>query len=236
MDEQTESPWALQLAVRVEKLSPPTTAAACAAAALATIELLDDDRAQPDGIWHAAVSTWNGARIRKLVRRARASAWERAQSVSGVTVARDGAEARAFVPSRMDEAPREITKLQIQSTPLDEVEPIEALPSLSASTLVVAITPRFEMSWGKQAAQSAHAAQRAWMTADDATRTAWDDAGRPCLSFEGLYEIADRLAQDHFGTTAALPSPNHFGTRRIDSAFRVLVRSVRHRASGAVER
>lgn len=178
-DIEPASPWALQLAARVEKLSPPTTAAVCAASALATIELLDDDRSQPDGIWHRSVETWNGERIRKIVRRARASAWDRAQSVSGVTVARDGAEVRAFVPSPMDQAPPEISKLQIQSTALDEVEPIGELPALEPATLVIAITPHFAMSWGKQAAQSAHAGQRAWMLAGPDTRSAWDLALRP---------------------------------------------------------
>lgn len=180
MDEpESPSPWALQLAARVEKLSPPTTAAVCAAAALATIELLADERSQPDGIWHASVETWNGQHIRKIVRRARAAAWERAQAVSGVTVERDGAEVRAFVPSPMDQAPREVTKLQIQSTPLDEVPQLAELAPLAPATLAIAITPHFEMSWGKQAAQCAHAGQRAWMLADSATVVAWDDGGRP---------------------------------------------------------
>ena len=178
-DLEQASPWALQLAARVEKLDPPTIPAVCAAAALATIELLDDDRSRPDGIWHTSVQTWNGERIRKIVRRARASAWDKAQAISGVTVQRDGAEVRAFVPSPMDQAPREVTKLQIQSTALDEVGLIGELPELAPGTLVIAITPHFAMSWGKQAAQSAHAGQRAWMFAEPATIRAWDQAERP---------------------------------------------------------
>lgn len=191
------SPWALQLAARVEKLSPPTTAAVCAAAALATIALLDDERAQPDGIWHTSVQTWNGKQIRKIVRRARASAWERAQSVGGVTVQHDGAEVRAFVPAPMDQAPPEVTKLQIQSTALDEVEPIGALPNLAPSTLVIAITPHFAMSWGKQAAQSAHAGQRAWMFADPTVQAAWDEADRPLVVLHpdaSLWDALDDVA------------------------------------------
>lgn len=196
---EPESPWALQLAARVEKLSPPTVAAVCAAAVLATIELLDDERAQPGGIWHAAVSTWNGERIRKIVRRARASAWERAQVVSGVTVERDGAEVRAFVPSRMSEAPREVTKLQIQSTPLDETSQLDQLPELAAHTLVVAITPHFDMSWGKQAAQCAHAGQRAWMSADPQTAQAWHSADRPIAILHPTKQLWDAL--DDVATT-----------------------------------
>ena len=196
-DSPPESPWALQLAARVEKLTPPTTPAVCAAAARATIELLDDERSGPDGIWHASVSTWNGQRIRKIVRRARASAWERAQSVSGVTVEIDGAEVRAFVPSPMDQAPREVTKLQIQSTPLEPVDTLTELPKIAASTLVIAITPHFEMSWGKQAAQSAHAGQREWMTTSPESRAAWDDAGRPIVVLHpdaGLWASLDDVA------------------------------------------
>lgn len=177
----SESPWALQLAARIEKVRPPTTAAVCSAAALATIELLDDERAKPGGIWHGPVETWNGARIRKIMRRARATAWDRAQTVAGVTVECDGAEVRAFVPCPMDQAPREVTKLQIQSTPLDSIEPIHELPLLRGGELVVAVTPHFEMSWGKQAAQCAHAAQRAWMVADSQTVAAWTEAGKPIV-------------------------------------------------------
>ena len=194
---ELESPWALQLAARVEKLSPPTTAAVCAAAALATIELLDDERTGPDGIWHAAVAAWNGARIRKIVRRARASAWDRAQTVSGVTVERDGAEVRAFVPGQMDQAPKEVTKLQIQSTALDNVAEQATLPGLTPATLAIAITPYFDMSWGKQAAQSAHAGQRAWMTAEPATVAAWSAAGKPIAVLhpnKALWDSLDDVA------------------------------------------
>ena len=198
-DVPAASPWALQLAARVEKANPPKTAAVCAAAALATIELLADDRSAPDGIWHNAVATWNGERIRKIVRRARASAWERAQSVSGVTVELQGAQVRAFVPCPMDEVPREVTKLQIQSTPLDEVEPAAELPDLATPTLCIAITPHFTMSWGKQAAQAAHAGQRAWMSAPEATRSAWADHDTPICVLHPTAELWDQL--DDVATT-----------------------------------
>lgn len=210
----SESPWALQLAARVEKLSPPATSAICAAAALATISLLDDERAQPGGIWHRPVSTWNGKRIRKIVRRARASAWQRAQSVSGVTVVYAGAEVRAFVPSPMDQAPREVTKLQIQSTALDTVEPQSELPELTPGALVIAVTPHFEMSWGKQAAQCAHAGQRAWMTATDDLVGAWHESGRTITVlhpdaqlWDGLDDVATTRIHDG-GFTEIPPGTN----------------------------
>lgn len=202
-------PWALQLAARVEKLDPPTTAAICAAAALATIELLDDPRSAPDGEWHEAVSTWNGARIRKIVRRGRAAAWRRAQVPDGVTVERDGAEVRAFVPCPMDQAPEALAKLQIQSSPLDDVVRVDEVPPVEG--LIIAVTPHAEMSWGKQAAQCAHAGQWAWMRSDPVVVAAWDAAGRPITVIhptESLWTARcdDAPVQIHDGGFTEIPA------------------------------
>ncbi len=179
MTSDEQSPLALQLAARVEKVDPPTTTAICATAALATITLLDDERSKPGGEWFDAVDAWNGARIRKIVRRGRGSAWTKAQEPDGVTVSRDGAEVRAFVPGPLDQAPRALAKLQIQSSDLEEVPRVDEFGADAAQGLVIAVTPTVSMSWGKQAAQCAHAAQRAWMAANPAVLCAWDEAGRP---------------------------------------------------------
>jgi peptidyl-tRNA hydrolase len=45
--------------------------------------------------------------------------------------------------------------------------------------LIIAVTPLVEMSWGKQAAQCAHAGQWAWMRSDVEMVSRWDAAGRP---------------------------------------------------------
>lgn len=184
-----ESPLALQLAARVEKVDPPIVRDICAAAALATIELLDDERSAPDGSWHDAVQAWNGARIRKLVRRARASSWERAQTPDGVTASYGTAQVRAFVPGRMDQAPPELAKLQIQSTPLPEPDVVDELPPALPGALVIAVTPLFDMSWGKQAAQCAHAGQRAWMTATPAELAAWAASDRSIVILHPTAEL-----------------------------------------------
>ena len=208
----SDSARALQLAVRVEKVDPPTTASICAAAALATIALLDDERSRPGGEWHDAVAAWNGDRIRKIVRRGRASAWQRAQRPDGVTVDRDGAEVRAYVPGPLDEAPEDLAKLQIRSTPLDEVQRVDVLPD--AHGLVIAVTPLVEMSWGKQAAQCAHAGQWAWMRSGRDVVERWDAAGRPITIVHPVEALWNRLADDavvqiHDGGFTEVPS----GTR-----------------------
>lgn len=190
----SDSPLALQLAARVEKVDPPTTAAICASAALATIALLDDDRSRPGGEWHDAVAAWNGDRIRKIMRRGRASAWQRAQRPDGVTVRRDGAEVRAFVPGPLDAAPDDLAKLQIRSTELDEIDRVDTLPTVTATpTLVIAVTPSVAMSWGKQAAQCAHAGQWAWMRSDADVVARWDGAGRALLVVHPSTDLWDRL-------------------------------------------
>ncbi len=173
------SPLALQMAARVEKLDPPLVDDILAAAARSVIELLDDERSRPEGEWHDAVAAWNGARIRKIMRRGRASPWQRAQDVPGVTVTVGTAEVRAFVPSPLDDAPRDLAKLQIQSTPLDEPELVSERPTIEVGELVIAVTPDLEMSWGKLAAQCAHAGQRAWERATPEARDRWRAAGSP---------------------------------------------------------
>jgi len=99
----------------------------------------------------------------------------------------------------MDQAPREITKLQIQSTALDEATTIDALPDLEPGCLALAVTPHFEMSWGKQAAQCAHAGQRAWMTASAETVDAWGRSGKAIVVVHPTTDLWDSL--DDVATT-----------------------------------
>lgn len=164
----------MQLVARVEKTDPPSTATVCAAAALAAIAVVADERSEPDGEWRAALDAWQGGgRIRKLVRRARGAAWERAQAPDGATATFDGAEVRAYVPSPMDEVPAAVAKLQIRSTPLDVPTQTDEMPVSDQTTMHIAVTPEVEMSWGKQAAQCAHAGQLMWNQWSVSDRLAW---------------------------------------------------------------
>jgi len=170
----------MQLVARVEKVDPPTVAAVCAAAALAAVGVLSDPRATDlDGPWHGAVSAWTSGPIRKLTRRARGATWTRAQEPDGVTIERDGAEVRAFVPCRMDQVPGELAKLQIQSSPLDSPTEMTSDGLAPRQGLTIAVAPDIDMSWGKQAAQCAHAAQIAWRDAGAASVEAWFSARAP---------------------------------------------------------
>ncbi len=179
--EETEpAPWAMQLAARVPKLDPPGETAICEVAVLAALALLDHEWSAPGGPWHEAVSTWDGMRIRKIVRRARGANWDRGHEADGVTVERDGVAVRAFVPSPTDRVPERVRKLQIQTPPLDPPDVADDADVVRALRgLVIAVTPSVPMSWGKRAAQCAHAGQLVRRMVDPTTHAAWVVDGRP---------------------------------------------------------
>jgi peptidyl-tRNA hydrolase len=175
-DPAGEAPWAMQLVVHVPKSLPPDHDAACRAAARAVVGLLDDERAAPGGEWYPAVRRWNDGRIRKHVRRARGSAWQRAAALPGSTVTDAGAEVRAFVPTSTDEVPAEIAKLQLQG--LDLARPDTPRPDdRHPDGVVVSLSADPVLPTGKAAAAAGHAAQLAWMQMDDDRRHRWRDRG-----------------------------------------------------------
>jgi peptidyl-tRNA hydrolase len=191
------APWAMQLAVRVEKTNPPTTADVCAAALLAVIELLDDERARVE--WAEPIEAWQGGgRIRKLVRRARGSSWQRAQEPDGYTAECGQAAVRAFVPSPMDQVPDAVAKLQIKSTGLDEPDLVERVPDGFVG-MVVVITPVVDMSWGKQAAQCAHGGQLLWRSSSSESRDWWRSSGSRVLILHAAPPLWEQLDDSDAG-------------------------------------
>jgi peptidyl-tRNA hydrolase len=211
----------MQLVVRVERAHRPTETDVCATAARAVVLLLDDARCQPGGPWAAAVERWRRGRIRKVVRRARAHAWERAQAVDGVTLtgvasagedrpqrrvpADDEAsadpraapaapEVRAIVPGPTDAVPLEIARLQVRGLDLDD--PYRSTLADAAAVrpgVVVALAPIEAFSTGKKAAAAGHAAQLAAEAMAIGRREAWAHAGYPVVCIQPETERWERL-------------------------------------------
>lgn len=185
-DRDAAPQFVLPLVVRIEKAAPPARTDALETAARAVLVLLSDERATAeDGAWAEAVRDWQDARIRKVVRRARGAEWRRAQGLPGITLtggraaSGDGppaAEVRVFPPVPLDGWPKELSKLQVSGTDLDDPEPPPA-PDLAGPVLW--LNPRIDMSAGKAMAQAGHGAQLAWWELDDAARAAWRAAGFP---------------------------------------------------------
>ncbi|UQX03606.1 aminoacyl-tRNA hydrolase [Streptomyces sp. RerS4] len=166
--------FVLPLVVRIEKDGPPARTDALETAARAVLVLLTDERAHDEGEWADAVRDWQDARIRKVVRRARGAEWRKAGTLAGITVHGRDAEVRVFPPVPLDGWPKELAKLQVSGTDLDDPEPV-AEPE--AGLPVLWLNPDLDMSAGKAMAQAGHAAQLAWWELTGAERRAWQADG-----------------------------------------------------------
>jgi peptidyl-tRNA hydrolase len=163
----------LPLVIRVERGSPPSRTDALEGAAYAVLRFLSDPRvAAVDGEWAGAVRAWTDGRIRKVVRRGRGAAWERASALPGITVTRGTAEIRVFPPVPNDEWPAELSRLQVSGTELDDPEPPGPVDE---RTPVLWLNPELHMTAGKAMAQVGHAAQLGWLGLEPAVRSEWEE-------------------------------------------------------------
>jgi peptidyl-tRNA hydrolase len=163
--------YALPLVIRVERTAPPARTDALEAAARAVLRFLSDPRVTgADGEWAAAARAWADARIRKVVRRARGAAWERARALPGITVVNGSAEVRVYPPVPVDDWPADLAKLQVSGTDLDDPRPPgEPAPG----TPVLWLNPELPMTAGKAMAQAGHGAQLAWWELGPSGRCEW---------------------------------------------------------------
>jgi peptidyl-tRNA hydrolase len=165
----------LPLVVRIERADPPARTDALETAARAVLVLLSDERVTADdGEWAEAVRAWQDARIRKVVRRARGAEWRRAEALPGITVTGRAAEVRVFPPVPLDGWPKDLARLQVSGTELDDPEPSAAL---AEGMPVLWTSPEVGMSAGKAMAQAGHGAQLAWWELSPGHRDAWRSAG-----------------------------------------------------------
>jgi len=188
--------YVLPLVVRVERAEPPGRTDALEAAALAVLTFLTDPRATGSraegeaeavaegdeepavaGEWAAAVMAWTDARIRKVVRRARGAEWRRAEALDGITVTHGSAEVRVFPPVPLDGWPRDLARLQVSGTDLDDPGPPGPPPPPGVPVLW--LNPAVELTAGKAMAQVGHAAQLGLAALDPGTAETWRKAGFP---------------------------------------------------------
>ncbi|MFI7405052.1 aminoacyl-tRNA hydrolase [Streptomyces sp. NPDC049541] len=176
-NERDQAPqFVLPLVVHIEKAAPPARTDALETAARAVLVMLSDERSLGDGEWAQVMRDWQDARIRKVVRRARGAEWRRAEALPGITVSGKSAEVRVFPPVPLDGWPKDLARLQVSGTDLDDPEPpAKADPAVP----VLWLNPDLDMSAGKAMAQAGHGAQLAWWELSDEERTAWRDAGFP---------------------------------------------------------
>ncbi|MET9513767.1 aminoacyl-tRNA hydrolase [Streptomyces sp. NPDC002994] len=168
--------FVLPLVVHIEKDEPPARTDALETAARAVLVMLSDERSLGDGEWAETMRLWQDARIRKVVRRARGAEWRKASALPGITVTGDAAEVRVFPPVPLDGWPKELAKLQVSGTDLDDPQP--PAPAVPEGA-VLWLSPDVGMSAGKAMAQAGHGAQLAWWELSEVQQKAWQAAGFP---------------------------------------------------------
>ena len=137
--------FVLPLVARIEKAAPPARTDALETAARAVLTILSDERSLGDGEWSQIMRDWQDARIRKVVRRARGAEWRRAEGLPGITVAGKSAEVRVFPPVPLDGWPKDLARLQVSGTDLEDPEtPVDADPAAP----VLWLNPELDMSAG----------------------------------------------------------------------------------------
>lgn len=190
-DRDAAPQFVLPLVVRIEREAPPARTDALETAARAVLTLLTDERSIGAGEWAEAVHDWQDGRIRKVVRRARGAEWRRVEALPGITVHGKTAEVRVFPPVPLDGWPKDLARLQVSGTDLDDPEP-PAAPEPGVPVLW--FNPGVQMTAGKAMAQAGHAAQLGWWSLPRERADAWRGEGFPLAVRTASAEQWSRLA------------------------------------------
>ncbi len=196
-DRDAAAQFVLPLVVRIERDAPPARTDALETAARAVLMLLTDDRSDGEGEWAQAVYDWQDGRIRKVVRRARGAEWRRAEALPGITVHGKSAEVRVFPPVPLDAWPKDLARLQVSGTDLDDPQP-PAAPAPGEPVLW--FNPGVQMTAGKAMAQAGHAAQLGWWALSDERAAHWQREGFPLAVRTASREQWSRLVNDDLPT------------------------------------
>lgn len=175
-EEAPEDVRAMPVILRIERAEPPGRTPLLEAAAAAALAVCLDSRVEDGGEWAEPVHDWLDNRIRKVARRARGAHWQAVQELPGITVEVGGAQARALVPGRVVDAPKEVSRLQISGSELPADEPGPVPPGVP----VLLLNPHVPMTVGKAAAQVGHATMILAALLTDSQRATWAADGYRC--------------------------------------------------------
>jgi peptidyl-tRNA hydrolase len=183
-DPEDESPWALQCVVKDTKDFTGLQLAHALATSVASFL----DSLEPETERYEAYQRWMNGRIRKILRRAKNSAWDAVQEVDGETYEVEGVSIRVLTPTAMDSIPRQVAKCQVShlSTTPDE----KATYGSEKPFLKIYTNRSLNMSAPKAAVAAAHVAQLMAMKLTDEDYSAWK-ASSFALSVSSLGEVTD---------------------------------------------
>lgn len=210
---------AMPVVMEFPKSPLPDRRALLEAAATACVAVCLDTRAGGEGDFAQALLRWYGARIRKIVRRARNSRWLDVQELPGVTAfvrSPEGgvASARAFVPCPVGKTPAPVAKLQIQGADLEPGPGYAEHPEevLSGDTApVIYVDASLAMTVGKAAAQVGHGSMLLAAAMDTDSAVDWASRGFPLhvcevdrSRFAEVRTLAEKRAADGSARAAAV--------------------------------
>lgn len=175
-DPEGETPWAMQFVVKDTKNFTPLQLSN--AVATATSRFLDT--IEPGTPRAEAVKRWMEGRIRKILRRAKNSAWNALTELAHEEYTVDGVDIRVFDPSAMDEIPRAVSKCQVSHlTTLPEqtakIGPADAFLNIYTNRSL-------NMSPAKAAIAAGHVAQLMGLELSPADYEKWKAAGFTVLT------------------------------------------------------
>lgn len=175
-------PYSLPIILRLEKdvtVQPTQEEAIIATVKAVALFLTDKRTTASDGEWFLLTQEWLKGRIRKVTRRARASAWDNVVTLGGVKVVHAKAEILVLPPHVMDSPPVEVKKLQVAGLELSKHIPQEFSGTTFFPEMIIALNPNVKMSTGKTLAQVGHAVQLLLMSSDQKTVEIWAAEGFP---------------------------------------------------------
>ena len=106
----------------------------------------------------ASIREWTSGRIRKIVKRARGAAWQKADALEATHFSgtHGTGQVLVFAPMRLSEQPKELKKLQVTGLNSSDASSKEYA---NAAHLLVEVNDSLNMSTGKVVAQVGHAVQ-----------------------------------------------------------------------------
>lgn len=154
------------------------------------------------------INEWTSGRIRKIVKRARGSAWNKAETLGIPHFAGtyNGADVIVFIPMRISEQPKELKKLQVTGLNSSDTSSMEYKPT--EGHLLVKVNQNLEMSTGKVIAQVGHAIQLFLMYGAKPEVEAWSESGLhlKVVRFEKLDEMTTNGIVVHDAGFTEVPS------------------------------
>jgi len=169
-EDVSEDIYVMPIVIRLERDAHVSHEDALLSTAYAIAKYFLSPLIDKGNVWHEPTQKWMQSRIRKVAKRARASAFDKVQEMDNISYSHNDTTVLVFPPVLSTKQPPEIYKLQAQGLDL----PKEGFETNLDADILVAYNPDVAMSTGKTMAQIAHAVQMSIMQASRECIEKWE--------------------------------------------------------------